>query len=456
MSTNFLRKISNFAVKTEYKHLPKHVVKQAKNCILDYAGVVLAGYNLSESGRIIEGLCRALGSSEESSVIGSGKKLPSTFAALVNGTMGCTVELSDGSTVAKSHPGITTIPGVMAIAERDELSGKDVLVAVVMGYEANIRLGEVIGTPALGRGFDPAACTLGPFGEACAVGKLLGLNEEQMSNAFGTIALGPMAPNEVFYEGGMVKESCMGWSAMVGTFAALLAQRGFTGPDTILEGAQGLAHCMAPSEYDFEKASKDFGEKYEIMGIYFKRHACCRSLHNTIDAVLHIREGYEISPENVKSITVRTNNNDSRLKKHKIENAVQARFSIPYVDAVALIKGRVGVGDFSVDTLKNPRVLELAKKVKVLADPEMERLYKKEKKRACTVEIELNTGESYSHHIDYPKGEPEKPFTNEELEQKFRTLAALTLKEEKIDKIVKIVQQLETLDKINHLIKNLS
>lgn len=243
---------------------------------------------------------------------------------------------------------------------------------------------------------------------------------------------------------------------MVGTLAALLAQRGFTGPDTILEGVEGLAHCMAPGEYDFESAIRNFGPEYEIMGIYFKRHACCRSLHNTIDAILQIRKSYKIDPENVKSITVKTNNNDSRLKKHKIENAVQARFSIPYVDAVALIRGAVDVGDFSVDMLESSRVLELAGKVRVLSDSEMERLYKKERKRACTVEIELNTGESYSHHIDYPKGEPERPFTDEELVEKFRTLAALTLTEEKIDKVVETVQQLETLDRINHLIKNLS
>jgi len=341
-----LKQLVKHVINTSYDQLPKVVVKEAKKHILDYLGCALAGYSLSTPGKIVGELCRAYRG--ESSIIGGHhEKVPVVFAALTNTTMAYTLELDDGSTVAKSHPGVVTIPSALAGAEKHELSGKKLLNSITLGYDLNIRVGAAIGTKGMLRGFMPETGP-GVWGAAAAAGKLLGLNEEQMANAFGILVLCPIAAfEEAMKEGAYVENMAPGWASLTGAFAAMLAKRGFTGPHGVLEGERGLPYIMLGEKPDFRRTLLDLGKRFEILGSYLKPYACCRVLHAPIDAALSITRGGKFDPEDIRNITITTYRYAAeQFATSDITNPIQARNSIPYATAVAIVKGKADLEEF--------------------------------------------------------------------------------------------------------------
>ena len=285
--------LAEFIVRTRYETLPLDVVHQAKRAVLDFIGVSLAGGRIGMAP-ITTPLIADMGGVEEATIIGDGRRLPAMQAAFVNGVSGHTLDMDDGQRFANGHPGVGVIPAVLALAERDDLSGKEVIEAVVVGYEAFLRLGSAINPSHLNRGFHTSA-TVGAFSSAAACSKILGLGAGQTANALALAGLQSAGLLEVTASGQIGKHFQVGKAAQNGVLAALTAQEGGEGPDEIFEGAKGFLQAHTDIE-KYDGLWGDLGNSYQITTIYFKRHAACRHIHGVLDAIEEIKNQHGLEP----------------------------------------------------------------------------------------------------------------------------------------------------------------
>ena len=450
------REFAKFAANLSFDQLPEGVAEKARNCLLDTLGCAFAGFS-SKTVNIIVQFAENYRGREESTIWTLGEKVPSFWAASVNACSAHDLELDDGHVLGHTHPGVTVIPPALAIAETLKVSGSDLITAIVLGYEINIRLGEAITPSSLyGRHFHVPGL-VGSYSAATAVGKLLNLNEKEMANALGIACLGPVAPFETFDKGVMTKDMYAGWPVVVGTMAALLAHKGFTGADTIFEGKSGFCQAVA-DEYRLNRITERLGQEWSILTIYQKRHAMCSHGHTTMDAGLEIYEKHHPRPEDIQTVTVRTYGFAAGMNNTEPESDVAAKFSIPYCLAVVLINGRqVGGQDFASSLLKSDKIRQLSRKIKVSLDTEVDRFHKEhEESRRSIVEVVMRNGAKYSSRVDTAKGWPSKPLSYEEIEAKFKTLASGSVSKKEAEEIIKTVNSLESQKSLAGLIQLLS
>ncbi len=437
------KRLADFAADLKFEALPRGVVEQAKLCLLDWLGAALAG-SLELPSRILASIVRDMGGREESTVIGTDIRATSINASLANGVAGHAVELDDINEESIVHPAAPVMPAALAIAERDGLSGRDLLVAIVVGYEVENRIGRAM-NPSHYR-YWHATGTCGTFGAAAAAGRLLGLDGEGMARAFGIAGTQAAGLIEAF--GTMSKPLNPGKAAMNGVIAALLAQRGFTAPTSILEAERGYFRA-ASREADPSKIVEGLGKGYQIMETIFKRHASCGHTHAPLDAVLEMAERYGVKAENVEEVRVGTYPIAAELVggNYAPKTPSEAKFSLPYCIAVALIHGRAGLEEFSSERLSDPKIRELSSKVKVHVDPEFADV----RLGSAKVELILRGGRTYSSRIDVPKGYPKNPMTRADLEKKFKSLASLALNGERVEDVIRAVGSLEKMDSVREL-----
>jgi 2-methylcitrate dehydratase PrpD len=443
MALSVTKKLANFVVETTFDDLPEEVTEHAKICILDWIGVALAG-SLEPPSRIITSIIKEMAGREEAAVIGIGFKTSCIDAALANGVIGHSIELDDIHEEAIIHPAVTVVPAALAVAEREDMGGKDLITAVTLGYEVAIRIGRAV-NPSHYRFWHPTG-TCGTFGAAAAAGKLLNLDKKGMAHAFGIAGTGAAGLIEVF--GTMSKPFNAGRAAMGGVMGALLAQKGFTSSTDILEAEKGYLRAVA-GEFDIEKVTEKLGKDFELMNNIFKRHASCGHTHGAIDAVLKIVEKYGVEAEDIGEILVGTYPIALSTTSEKYEPRIgdEAKFSLPYCVAAALIYGKVGPEEFSTKKMTHPKILDLSKKVKVFVDQE----YVDARLGPAKVKIHTKSGDEYLSRVDAPKGYPKNPLTKRELEAKFKDLSSLVLSEERINDVLKAVNNLEHIDRVKDL-----
>jgi 2-methylcitrate dehydratase PrpD len=441
------------ALRTSFDELPNDVIELTKTHIIDYIGCALAGRALSKSGAILADVSNVIGGRGESSIIGGNReKVPAMFAALINSTNGYALEFDDGCVLSKSHPGVTTIPAALAVAEREGANGKELITAVALGYDLNIRVGIAISTVAMIKGFAPET-SAGIWGATVAAGKLLHLSEEEMASAFGILAVGPMgAVGEAVKDGTLIKEVAPGWATMTGTFAALLADSGLTGPKTILDGKRGIGHAMLQERPNFRHALSRLGRKYMITESAIKPYACCRILHAPIDATIALLEQWEFSSKDVARVDVQTYKYAAdNFALNKILRPVQARNSIPYAVAVTMIKRKAGLNEFNETAIKNNEVLKMMHRVRVSHTSEMNKLLLKKNRRVARVTIRLKNRKKLTHFVEYPKGEPKNPLSDEDVERKYRELALLSLEDAGTNQLLAAIRDLESVGNVANL-----
>jgi 2-methylcitrate dehydratase PrpD len=432
--------LADFITNTSYDDLPKEVVEHAKASILDWLGVALAG-SLEPPASIINSIVDEIGGREQSTVIGTRTKTSCVNAALANGIFGHTVELDDIHEDAIIHPAASVLPAALAVAEYNDASGQDFIASIVVGYDVAIRIGMAI-NPSHYQFWHPTG-TCGTFGATAAAGKILGLSSEEIVHALGIAGTQAAGLIEVF--GTMSKPLNAGRAAANGVWAALLAQKGFTSSRTILEAEKGYCRATA-KECDPKKIIEDLGKKFEIMNNIFKIHASCGHTHGAIDAILLLTERYDIKPEDIDRIVVGTYPIavDVCGRNYEPKTASEAKFSLPYCLAAALIFGKVGLTEFSDENLSNNMIQKLSKKVTVNVDPECINA------RLGCARVALHTvdGKELSYRVDFPKGYPKNPLTKAELERKFVDLASLVLPEKSVRRLLEAVDNLESLEKI--------
>ena len=440
--------LAEFVANTEYDGLPGDVIKEAKRRIADVVAIGLSGAT-TKVGDNVTRYSLAKGGSGRATIWGTGQKTTPAYAALANGSMTFHLELDDVHRTSHTHPGVCAIPAGLALCEEKGLSGKDLLTAVVAGYDVAIRIGMGVSPSIYVDRVFLAPGTLGVFGAATVAAKLHGLTPSEIAGVLGTASyLAPLAPFESFSKGAPANEIIMGWCGLLGIDAVDLAGYGFPGPMTAIEGEFG--YCKAVSErYDLSRITARLGEVFEIMNTGIKPYACCRQHHSAIDAVLEIRERESLAPEKIKAIRCRTFKVASRGSDKAPLTIGAAKYSAPYTIAVTFLFGKAWREQYTLDLIKDPAVSGLAAKVEVLADAELEKLY--DEKWPAIVEVETLDGRILQARRDIPKGEPEYPVSDAELQQKFMSLAGDAVSKEKAEEVWRMIFDLENLKDLSVL-----
>ena len=435
-------KLARFAVETSYRSFPKPVVHQAKRCFLDLLGVALGG-SQQPLGKILVKVAKDFGGKPQATILGHGLKTSVMNAALINGAMAHALDFDDTHIGSIGHPSAPVIPAVLAVAEWKGLSGKSALEAFLLGFEVETRIGMGLGPKHYERGWHNTS-TYGRFGAAVAAGKLLGLSLGEMKQAMGLAGTQAAGLRLVF--GTMTKPFHPGKSAFDGVLSAILAQRGFTCAPNILEAKKGFVETLGVHS-KLEPMVKNLGKTYQVLKDTFKPYAACLLTHPTIDAIIDMRNKYDLRPEDVENI-------QCDVARFCLDSAGQVepktglagKFSTYYCAALALAEGVAGEDMFTDRKVLDPKMVALRKKVKARIVPRF-------KDTEAKVTITTKGGKKYSAFVDRPKGDPRNPPTDRELEDKFRSLAAFVLPQRKIDSLVKTIWRLEKVSNIRELIR---
>lgn len=441
------KELARLCNEIQFAGLSQEVVDQAAYLCLDFLGVAIKGASTESALCVQRAMSNAFDSGpKDMPVIGTDIKLSPPAAALAVGTAAHSVELDDVVNEASLHPGVVIFPAALSAAWKSAKGGQELIAAVVAGYEVMIRLGKAVDPKAhYAQGFHPTG-TCGTFGAAVAAGKLLGLDSNGLCNALGIAGSQASGSMEFLTGGAYTKRLHAGWSAMSGLMAALLAKEGFTGPETIIEGKFGFlnAYSRDPKQ---DKVLKDWGTDFEVMHTSIKPHACCRYKQTAIDAVLHLRNKYNISAENVEGINIGVLEAGHSLIADPLEakrhpnNIVDAQFSMPFGAAVAIVKGRASLAEYTMENLESQAIKKLMTKVSCFLDKSLEAEFPK--KWPSSVLIRTKDGQQYETWLDFPKGDPENPLSWEEVIEKFNELSSEYYSNDEIKAITSRIKALE-------------
>jgi 2-methylcitrate dehydratase PrpD len=440
------RALAQYINGLSYKKLPPELVSHMKLCLIDAFGCALFGSTLPW-GKIITSFTKELGKGKGAIIWGEGSEVPSTSAPLANGTLIHSFEMDDLHRVGVIHPGSEAIPATDALVRRvGGVDGKRYLTAVVAGYEVGCRVGMTGGAAQLRRGFHPSA-TSGTFAAGAAAAKMLRLNAEKTVHALGiagTQAAGLMAAQH----SSMVKRMHPGRSAQAGVYGGLLAQRGFTGIEDVLEAPYGGFCSTFVDQPNLAHLTDGLGERFETLNVGFKPYPCCGSNHTSIDALKKIlREHPEVDAENVAKLRIRS----SRATKlhvgwrYQPKSLTTAQMNLPFCVAVLLHDRDFFVDQVTEKSIRRPDVLATTKKIEVVEDPQFDALGD-QGRHGVELEVELRNGRSLSEKVLHAKGSDKQPMSREEVLTKFDLLASRVLARPRVEKLRDTLLELDKLD----------
>ena len=417
-----------------YSDLPADVIDHARRAVTDWLGSALAG-SIEKPARLAQTVAAGFGASSEATIFSAGRA-SAPAAAFANGVASHILELDDihrGSTV---HAAAPIVSAALAVAEREHADGRAFLAAVVLGYEAAFRIGEAV-NPSHYYFFHPTG-TVATFGAAAAAGSLIGLNANQMVDALGSAGTQAAALWEFNADGAMSKHLHPGKAAMNGVLAADLARIGFTGASRILEGERGFfrAFTRGPEgsapHHDPSRIADGLGTRWKIGENGYKLYSCCAHTHTAVDCALGIRARRRWTSDdvlrNVSGVTIETYGPGYEIvKEMNPRTPYQAKFSLAYCVAAALLEGALGLeqfGDerFGSDGVREAAIADLLGRVNVTVAADLTAKYPSAWPVRLT--ISLNDGATERAASDHPRGNPENPVSTGVLERKFSTLVS--------------------------------
>jgi 2-methylcitrate dehydratase PrpD len=441
---DYLAEVCDFASGLTYDDLPPEVVQRARQVTADTLAVIAAGSQEEE----VRQLARRVAASGRgpATLLGDGGKSDALSASLVNGTAGTFLELDEGNQFGRGHPAVHVLPAALAVAEEGRLTGRDLITALVLGYEIGTRIGIAA---KIRMSMHPHG-TWGTVGAAAAVGKLHGYNAgrfREIINVSSSLALA--TSRKTMLEGATVRNAYSGVSNHMGVLAHHLVSSGFTGE---ADGLGTVYGAVISETFDRSAMTAGLGVRYEISRNYFKRHACCRYNHATLDALLGLMAkapGGRVGPEQVAAVEVRTYSLAAQLCDTRPGNMLAAKFSIPFAVATAIVHGHAGVECFLPRAVQDPAVRDLALKVRVTEDAALTAMMPA--RRPSRVCLKLTNGSVLEAEAFVNKGDFEDPYTPEDLRMKYFELAALAWSTPTATAVWDAVARLEDIRDINEL-----
>ncbi len=372
---------------------------------LDTLAVTLAGTVAPSSQAMARTILAAAGRSE-ATVLGAGRLTSAWDAALANGAFAHALELDDDHRIAVLHPGAVVVPAALAAAEAANASGEVFLRALLVGYEATCRLGEVFRGSQFYHGVHPTALC-GVFGAAAAAGVAIGLDRDALVNAFGIAGTQASGLTEWRADGSWIKRLHPGRAAHSGVLAARLAREGFTGPATIIEGDNGFINAFSYGEkLDIGAMTRGLGTDWRALGTAIKPYPCCRFEHGAIDLAIEAHRSGVAATE-VREARIRIYRTDVLSYHREPKNPVDAQFNVPWGVATALVRGKVSLADFTEEAIRNPAVLAVARRIEVTEDPEYSARYPQD--YWIEMKLALADGSERRFFSECPSGDPEAP-----------------------------------------------
>lgn len=476
MDKSISRIISEFAVNLKYEDLPKEVIHEVKRYLYDSIGCAFGAYKTKDVN-IIRDLYKEMGGREEATVFVFGDKIPAVNATLVNSLMIRSLDFNDIYWKEDpSHPS-DIIPAALSCAELVEVQMKEVIVAIVLAYEFEQRLCLFAKPGIRERKWHHA--TLTQFVSPIVAGKILGLTVDQMVNAIGISGshnhtIGCPTAGKLT----MMKNTVDPMAVQSGVFAALMAQKGYSGTEKVFEGKEGFMDCFGgwnskderlepvkmkgregESEWswDVDALIGGLGKSWKILECSMKAFPTEALTHTHISATLDVVKKNDINYDEIDSVTITTIARACDIlfdpHKYRPESRETADHSLPYCIAAAIVDRKITTQSFSDEKLKDSRIWEVIDKIKGEASIEFENMFPA--KQPSKVVIRTKDGRDFSKYLEYPKGDPREPMTMEDLENKFNGLSSGLLNVNRQKEIMEMIFACEAMnvkDFMNNLV----
>lgn len=431
---NETRHLAQFVHDTGYDDLPREVIEACRVFLLDNLASALVGARTPWASMVQdlaeesagEGLC---------SILGTHKTASMPYAALANGTAIAGFETDQAYYPGSCHPGAVVLPALLAVAQTQPMDGKQFLESFALAYEAVCRIGRAAGRAVEDKAGFHGPGTNGPFGSAMAAGKALGMGIEALVNALGIAGSHGAGIMEFAREGAMTKRLHLGRAAQTGLESALLAQKGFTGPTTVLEGDRGFLNVYSPTP-DPSLLTRDLGSEWVLLGVSCKAYGCHLSFHPVIDRVVEFKDKSGFAVQEIKEIRVATNPTVVRKHGQKSPTTILgAQYSLPFSLAIALLRNITDPAVFNEYTVSDEEVKALA---------EMVALEAMDMHDGPMAEITIKSkGQEFRLKATDWKGAPTNPYSFEEMSNKFRTYASGVIEAGAIEESICRVARLE-------------
>ena len=418
LQMNATADLAAFAATLTFEQIPSAVVERTKLCLLDGIGVCLFGATLPWT-RHVQDMVRAEGARPVATVFATRDKGSWSQAALANATAGHAFEMDDIHTESVIHPNSLTTPIVIGFAEaHPEVTGRDLITAIVAGCEIGTRVGNAATTQLFLNGFHPQG-TSGTFVAAATAGRLLNLDADAMQNALGiagSMSAGLMAAQE----GAMVKRLHAGRAAQSGVYAAELAARGFTGIADIVEAGYGgflSSYARAP---DVSRITAGLGSTWETLRVGFKLYPNVTSIHTSLDALRYIMSTHRLTAEDILTVDVGCGHMTfiHTAWTYRDAGVTAAQMNMFYGLAAMAIGGDVTVADYTPARMRDPRLLDFISRITIREDTEIEAMGR-HIRHACRMNVTTTDGRVFNHEILYRRGSADSDVGRDEVARKF-------------------------------------
>jgi len=439
----------SYILNTKYQSLPAEVVNTAKNMTLTNIGTAIAGAMLEGCQSLVDQI-KGWGGKEEATILLHGGKVPAHNAVLINSYMARALDFDDGIRPGM-HVGASAVPAALASAELARgCSGEEFLTALAVGAEVADRINLVSDYD----GFDPTGiCSI--FAATVACSRILRLDREQTWNALAIAFNKSGGSFQSNIEGTLSVRLIQGFVSQGAILSVQLARSGFTGPKRFLEGTYGYFHLYAKDKYDPQAVVGELGKRFEISKTLFKKYPSCGDTLGSTQAMLDLVREKNITPDDIAQIDIKVTPYVYKLVGSPFQirdnPRVDAQFNIRYCVANALLRKSSRLEHFEEPSVKDPKIMDIAKKVRVVPDPILD----KRGETALEMQVLTKDGSVYHNSIDFPPGFPENPLTKEENVERFWNCvryAKKSLPRENIETLVPFINQLEEINDIRCLI----
>ena len=456
--TGTTKAVVEFVSTTSFDRMPKKAVDEAKRCLIDGFGVVLAGATVRGSA-IVREYIKGFGAPSGATVLGPEKvTATAAHAALANGASGHAMDYDDTqlSTTPDrvfgllTHPTVPALAAALAVGERLNVSGRMFLEAFLIGFEVECKVAEAIKPDHYLRGFHSTG-TIGTFGAVASAAKLLKLSAPQLTHALGIAA--SMSSGIRVNFGSMTKPLHAGRAAENGVTAAELASRGFTAGDDPLDGEWGFFQVLGGGA-DVPRIVSALGSPFSIVtpGVSVKPYPCGSLGHPTMDAMLKLVTDHDVKPEQISRIRVRAGSNILNPLRYKTaKTELEAKFCLPFMMSSIVLRRRAGIREFTDEFVASAPVQSMMAKVDTVFDPQIEA--RGFDKMRSIVDVDLADGRKLSQPSDERyRGGPDRPFTRAELHDKFTDCASLVLSPERITHALEAIESVDRLASVRELV----
>ena len=442
--------LASFAIQT--KEFPPEVINEGKRLLLDQMACQIAFASLTWSKAYLDAM-RSLENGGPATVVYHGDSVSADNAAFLNSAFGHGGEFDDTQLGSHTHSGAVVVPAVFALGELRKASGVSALASIIVGIETMVRIGAAAAPHLDDRGFH-APPVVGPFGSAAACSRIMGLNADICAEAIGIAGSHAGGTRQYTRGGGSVKRIHCAIPAASGLRSAVMASFGITGPRSIIEGDRGIL-ALFSGEYQSELITKGLGRDYLLLESAYKPVTSPWPSHAPLEAIGFLQQENRFHAEDVATIEIGTSvqamNNIKTIRAPR--DILEAQYSLAYGIAVRIIRGGNGLKDYHLQDLKDQQFAELAAKVSFKVDPVCESERIRLKNRSAVVTLTLNDGRVLEKRVQFSKGHPMNPMTNEDLSTKFHDSVDPIIGKSRADQIRDLVWTIERLEDVGALIR---